>query len=236
MKRTVTASRLANPAQSNWREKTPIKLIPVGGVRRNQLAYPRRFKSNISGNAVCRSGRCLWTNAARFVIRGTASAPKISPSAAAFAQRKKQSGDEVSGSGPSLLFFLARHFAAVRSGLEQMERHYRSALRSIVGRLASGLENRRRHSFIELDFVAEEGELRSEGFFLAKRRRTSTGKTVRHSPIRARRKNLLSTGELSRNTLMSQASIACSIRSLETGMIDAARFLSVVEGSVLRSS
>jgi hypothetical protein len=32
MKRTLTASRLANPAQSNWREKTPIKLIPVGGV------------------------------------------------------------------------------------------------------------------------------------------------------------------------------------------------------------
>src|SRR4030095_2157503 len=54
-------------------------------------------------------------------------------------QWKKQSGDEVSGSGPSLLFFLARHFAAVRSALEQMERHYRSALRSIVGRLASGL-------------------------------------------------------------------------------------------------
>jgi len=35
---------------------------------------------------------------------------------------------------------------------------------SVAWRLVS--ENRRRHSFIELDFVAEEGELRSEGFFL----------------------------------------------------------------------
>ena len=100
------------------------------------------------------------------MIRGTASAPKISPSAAAFANGKSNPATKYQDRVPACSFLW-------RGTLQQFGQDWNkwnaiiealSDPSSVAWRLVS--ENRRRHSFIELDFVAEEGELRSEGFFL----------------------------------------------------------------------